>query len=58
MYRFLFVRYYCDEIEEVFSFLLILRFFGVLNFRSLFDIIGELLDCGKVCMNIVYINYV
>lgn len=49
-----FVRYHRDEIEEAFSFSPILRSFGVLNPRSLPDTIGELRDCGKVCMNIVH----
>lgn len=52
-----FVRYHRDEIEEAFSFSPILRSFGVLIPRSLPDTIGELRDCGKVCMNIVHINY-
>lgn len=52
-----FVRYHRDEIKEAFSFSPILRSFGVLNPRSLPDTIGELRDCGKVCMNIVHINY-
>lgn len=53
-----FVRYHRDEIEEASSFSPILRSFGVLNPRSLPDTIGELRDCGKVCMNIVHINHV
>lgn len=52
-----FIRSLRGEIEEAFSFLPVLRSFGVLDPRNLPDTIRELPDYGKVCMNIVNINY-